>query len=260
MLADADQSVLKTLLDNGGTLFDTAPGYGASEEVAGRIVREAGPLGLTLADLTRWANEQFDPMLDWAKVRRIRDQGSTVVFVEHVMRAVMALTDRVVVFDRGEVLAEGPVAEVMQRPEVMTAYLGQPHAAALGAVGLDLHNQDHGVLRDHADQREDADHQVVRARSACGGFNGQHIGHFGLGWRAVDHRDGQTGSFKALACGCSQLGHALGGYDQHPACVEVRSQFWQLAQAASTGVHTPRVEQQVRVGTHFVSFVFRRLA
>lgn len=63
-----------------------------------------------------------------ALVRRIRDQGSTVVFVEHVMRAVMALTDRVVVFDAGRVLAEGPAAEVMQRPEVMTAYLGQPVA------------------------------------------------------------------------------------------------------------------------------------
>lgn len=61
-----------------------------------------------------------------ALVRRIRDQGSTVVFVEHVMRAVVQLTDRVVVFDHGELLAEGPVAEVMQRPEVMTAYLGQP--------------------------------------------------------------------------------------------------------------------------------------
>ena len=61
-----------------------------------------------------------------ALVRRIRDQGSTVVFVEHVMRAVMALTDRVVVFDRGEVLAEGLASEVMTRPEVMTAYLGQP--------------------------------------------------------------------------------------------------------------------------------------
>lgn len=61
-----------------------------------------------------------------ALVRRIRDQGSTVVFVEHVMRAVMALTDRVVVFDHGELLAEGPAAEVMQRPEVMSAYLGQP--------------------------------------------------------------------------------------------------------------------------------------
>ena len=64
-----------------------------------------------------------------ALVRRIRDQGSTVVFVEHVMRAVMALTDRVVVFDHGELLAQGTAAEVMQRPEVMTAYLGQPQAA-----------------------------------------------------------------------------------------------------------------------------------
>ncbi len=61
-----------------------------------------------------------------ALVRRIRDQGATVVFVEHVMRAVMALTDRVVVFDQGGVLAAGPAAEVMQRPEVMQAYLGTP--------------------------------------------------------------------------------------------------------------------------------------
>ncbi len=63
-----------------------------------------------------------------ALVRRIRDQGATVVFVEHVMRAVMALTDRVVVFDQGALLAEGSPAEVMQRPEVMIAYLGTPQA------------------------------------------------------------------------------------------------------------------------------------
>ena len=42
-----------------------------------------------------------------ALIRRIRDQGATIVFVEHVMRAVMALTDRIVVFDHGELLAEG---------------------------------------------------------------------------------------------------------------------------------------------------------
>jgi branched-chain amino acid transport system permease protein len=63
-----------------------------------------------------------------ALIRRIRDQGATIVFVEHVMRAVMALSDRVVVFHHGELLAEGPAAEVMQRPEVMTAYLGKAHA------------------------------------------------------------------------------------------------------------------------------------
>jgi branched-chain amino acid transport system permease protein len=63
-----------------------------------------------------------------ALIRRIRDQGSTIVFVEHVMRAVMALTDRVVVFNHGVLLAEGSATDVMQRPEVMTAYLGKAHA------------------------------------------------------------------------------------------------------------------------------------
>jgi branched-chain amino acid transport system permease protein len=63
-----------------------------------------------------------------ALIRRIRDQGTSIVFVEHVMRAVMALTDRIVVFNHGVLLAEGSAAEVMQRPEVMSAYLGKPHA------------------------------------------------------------------------------------------------------------------------------------
>ena len=62
-----------------------------------------------------------------ALIRRIRDQGSTIVFVEHVMRAVMALTDRIVVFNLGTLLAEGSATEVMKKPEVMTAYLGTPH-------------------------------------------------------------------------------------------------------------------------------------
>ncbi|MEP6720745.1 MAG: branched-chain amino acid ABC transporter ATP-binding protein/permease [Variovorax sp.] len=60
-----------------------------------------------------------------ALIRRIRDQGASIVFVEHVMRAVMALTDRIVVFNHGELLAEGSVRDVMQRPDVMTAYLGK---------------------------------------------------------------------------------------------------------------------------------------
>ena len=40
-------------------------------------------------------------------IRRIRDEGATIVFVEHVMRAVRALTDRIVVLDHGQVIAEG---------------------------------------------------------------------------------------------------------------------------------------------------------
>jgi branched-chain amino acid transport system permease protein len=63
-----------------------------------------------------------------ALIRRIRDAGSTIVFVEHVMHAVMALTDRIVVFDQGRVLAEGAAEQVMQQPDVVTAYLGRVHA------------------------------------------------------------------------------------------------------------------------------------
>ena len=61
-------------------------------------------------------------------IRAIRDQGATIVFVEHVMRAVMELTDRIVVLNNGRVIAEGTPAEAMRRPEVVTAYLGRAHA------------------------------------------------------------------------------------------------------------------------------------
>jgi len=59
-------------------------------------------------------------------IRAIRDQGATIVFVEHVMRAVMELTDRVVVLSYGRVIGQGRPAEVMNRPEVVAAYLGTP--------------------------------------------------------------------------------------------------------------------------------------
>jgi aryl-alcohol dehydrogenase-like predicted oxidoreductase len=44
--------VLETLMENGGTVFDTAPGYGASEEVAGKIVQDSG-----LTDTVFWASK-----------------------------------------------------------------------------------------------------------------------------------------------------------------------------------------------------------
>ena len=61
-------------------------------------------------------------------IRAIRDQGATVVFVEHVMRAVMELTDRVVVLTYGRTIAQGLPREVMRNPEVVSAYLGTAHA------------------------------------------------------------------------------------------------------------------------------------
>ena len=60
-------------------------------------------------------------------IRKIRDRGATIVFVEHVMRAVMALADRVAVLNHGKLLAIGPAQEVMQNSEVVSAYLGGDH-------------------------------------------------------------------------------------------------------------------------------------
>lgn len=57
-------------------------------------------------------------------IQRIRDAGTSIVFVEHVMSAVMALSDRLVVLDQGWVIAEGLPQDVMSREVVVRAYLG----------------------------------------------------------------------------------------------------------------------------------------
>ena len=61
-------------------------------------------------------------------IRKIRARGATIIFVEHVMRAVMALADRVAVLNYGKLIAVGPAQEVMKNSEVVSAYLGTPHA------------------------------------------------------------------------------------------------------------------------------------
>ncbi|MDQ2961931.1 MAG: branched-chain amino acid ABC transporter ATP-binding protein/permease [Pseudomonadota bacterium] len=63
-------------------------------------------------------------------IRRIREQGTTIVLVEHVMRIVVALADRLVVLDQGRVIAEGLPGDVMAHPAVITAYLGSKGDAA----------------------------------------------------------------------------------------------------------------------------------
>ncbi|WP_022797559.1 ABC transporter ATP-binding protein [Thermus islandicus] len=60
-----------------------------------------------------------------ALVRRIRDRGVSVLFIEHLMPVVRALADRVVVLDYGEVIAEGPYERVAQEERVREAYLGR---------------------------------------------------------------------------------------------------------------------------------------
>ena len=63
-------------------------------------------------------------------VRRVRDElGTTIMWVEHVMSAVIQLAERAIVLNFGEVLTEGAPEDVMRDPAVVDAYLGQAHAA-----------------------------------------------------------------------------------------------------------------------------------
>jgi ABC-type branched-subunit amino acid transport system ATPase component len=59
-----------------------------------------------------------------AILERIREQGISIVAVEHVMQVIMSISDRIVVLHYGRVLAEGKPAEVAQNAEVIQAYLG----------------------------------------------------------------------------------------------------------------------------------------
>ena len=63
-------------------------------------------------------------------IKKLRDQGITIFVIEHIMRAIMALSDRIVVIHFGKKIAEGPPQEVASDENVIKAYLGDEYVVS----------------------------------------------------------------------------------------------------------------------------------
>jgi branched-chain amino acid transport system ATP-binding protein len=83
----------------------------------------ARPLLLLLDEVLAGLNPtEIETMIE--VIRRIRERGIAILMIEHVMRAVMSLSDRIFVLNLGRKLAEGTPQQVANAPEVIAAYLG----------------------------------------------------------------------------------------------------------------------------------------
>jgi branched-chain amino acid transport system ATP-binding protein len=83
----------------------------------------ARPL-LLIADeaLAGLSGAEVDELLDI--LARLNDEGITMIMIEHIMRAVMRFSSRIVVLDAGQTIADGTPAETMRHSAVEKAYLG----------------------------------------------------------------------------------------------------------------------------------------
>jgi branched-chain amino acid transport system ATP-binding protein len=88
----------------------------------------AHPYLLLLDEVLAGLNHsEIDSMIQ--TVLRIREQGITIIMIEHVMKAMMNVSDRIIVLDYGEQIAEGNPETITNDPKVVEAYLGDPHLA-----------------------------------------------------------------------------------------------------------------------------------
>jgi branched-chain amino acid transport system ATP-binding protein len=72
---------------------------------------------------------EVDQMIEF--LRRLKQEsGVTLLIIEHVMRAIMSVSDRIIVIHHGEKIAEGLPQDIVKNADVIAAYLGQGYLAA----------------------------------------------------------------------------------------------------------------------------------
>ena len=116
------------LSGRGGELASDLP-YGEQRLLEVAVALGASPSLLLLDEPSSGMNpsETEDFM---GKVSAIRQGGTTIFLVEHDMRMVMGISDRIIVLNQGTILAEGTPEEIRRHPEVIRAYLGEAAAHA----------------------------------------------------------------------------------------------------------------------------------
>ncbi|MBO0757117.1 MAG: ABC transporter ATP-binding protein [Bradyrhizobiaceae bacterium] len=112
-----------------GDLIAASMPYGY-QKILGIVIALAARPSLILLDepVAGLSARETDQIRD--TIKRVRERGITVVVIDHNMRFITGLCDRVVVIAHGQELAQGAPHEVMRNPAVIEAYLGKSHAAA----------------------------------------------------------------------------------------------------------------------------------
>jgi branched-chain amino acid transport system ATP-binding protein len=92
----------------------------------------AGPKLLLLDEVLAGLNAtEIERMI--GVIQRVRERGIAILMIEHLMRVIMSLSDRIVVLNLGSKLAEGPPRAIAKDPRVIAAYLGEPDSAVAPA-------------------------------------------------------------------------------------------------------------------------------